>query len=174
MKTTVESIITTPNTSSYMGMIYEAMDAMFSDKDTDVIMQKFAKDMAKSSINRVVKERSEYNRRIGNKEKIKDAVEKVQTNRIKLKLNFNTLVSDLKEGKITDKQWTDEINTFAKTEPLEAKRIANRLKNQLRNKNTPSFVFEVKYANTTKEPIVLLADKFQDALLNPSKMEEKE
>ncbi|WP_167363346.1 hypothetical protein [Myroides odoratimimus] len=57
---------------------------------------------------------------------------------------------------------------------MEAKRIANRLKNQLRNKNTPSFVFEVKYANTTKEPIVLLADKFQDALLNPSKMEEKE
>ncbi|SHM53963.1 hypothetical protein SAMN05444275_11531 [Myroides odoratimimus subsp. xuanwuensis] len=87
-----------------MGMIYEAMDAMFSDKDTDVIMQKFAKDMAKSSINRVVKETSEYNRRIGNKEKIKDAVEKVQTNRIKLKLNFNTLVSDLKEGKITDQQ----------------------------------------------------------------------
>ncbi|MGL4585126.1 MAG: LPD38 domain-containing protein, partial [Flavobacterium sp.] len=174
MKAAVESIITTPSTSPYVGMIYGGMDAMFSDKDTDVIMQKFAKDMAKSSVNRVVKETSEYNRRIGNKEKIKDAVEKIETDRLKLKLNFNTLVSDLKEGKITEKQLTDEINTLSKTEPFEAKRIANRVKDQLRNKNTPAFVFEVKYANTAKERAVLLADKFGDALLNPTKMDEKE
>ncbi|MDM1499071.1 LPD38 domain-containing protein [Myroides odoratimimus] len=174
MKAAVESIITTPSTSPYVGMIYGGMDAMFSDKDTDVIMQKFAKDMAKSSVNRVVKETSEYNRRIGNKEKIKDAVEKIETDRLKLKLNFNTLVSDLKEGKITEKQLTDEINTLSKTEPFEAKRIANRVKDQLRNKNTPSFVFEVKYANTAKERAVLLADKFGDALLDSSKMEDKE
>jgi hypothetical protein len=174
MKAAVESIITTPSTSPYVGMIYGGMDAMFSDKDTDVIMQKFAKDMAKSSVNRVVKETSEYNRRIGNKEKIKDAVEKIETDRLKLKLNFNTLVTDLKEGKITQKQLTDEINTLAKNEPFEAKRIANRVKDQLSNKNTPAFVFEVKYANTAKERAVLLADKFGDALLNPAKMEDKE
>ncbi|KUF38973.1 hypothetical protein AS361_03760 [Myroides marinus] len=174
MKAAVESIITTPSTSPYVGMIYGGMDAMFSDKDTDVIMQKFAKDMAKSSVNRIVKETSEYNRRIGNKEKIKEDVEKIEIDRLKLKLNFNTLVADLKEGNITQQDITSEINKLADKEPFEAKRIANRVKDQLRNKNTPSFIFEVKYANTAKEKAVLLADKFGDALLDPSKMQDKE
>ncbi|MVX36321.1 LPD38 domain-containing protein, partial [Myroides sp. LoEW2-1] len=174
MKAAVESIITTPSTSPYVGMIYGGMDAMFSDKDTEQIMQKFGKDMARSSVNRVVKETSEYNRRIGNKEKIKDAVEKIEIEKLKLKLNFNTLVADLKEGKITQKDINEEIKKLAEKEPFEAKRIKNRVKDQLRNKDTPSFVFEVKYANTAKEKAVLLADKFGDSLLNISTMEDRE
>ncbi|EHQ41783.1 hypothetical protein [Myroides odoratus] len=43
--------------------------------------------MAKSSVNRVVKQTSEYNHRIGNKEKIKEAVEEIEINQLKTKLN---------------------------------------------------------------------------------------
>ncbi len=174
MKAAVESIITTPSTSPYVGMVYGGMDAMFSDKETKQVMDKFAKDMAKSSINRVVKETSEYNRRIGNKEKIKDAVEEIEINRLKTKLNFNTLTSDLKEGKITRKEIDKEISELAKDNPFEAKRIAKRINDQLRNQNTPAFVFEVKYARSAKEKAVLLEDKFGDALKDNSKMQDKE
>lgn len=174
MKAAVESIITTPSTSPYVGMVYGGMDAMFSDKDTKQVMDKFAKDMAKSSVNRVVKETSEYNRRIGNKEKIKEAVEKIEIERLKTKLNFNTLVADLKEEKITRKEINDEIKKLAETEPFEAKRISNRVTDQLKNQRTPAFVFEVKYARSAKEKAVLLIDKFGDALKEPSKLQEKE
>lgn len=174
MKAAVESIITTPSTSPYVGMIYGGMDAMFSDKDTEQVMQKFAKDMAKSSVNRVVKETSEYNRRIGNKEKIKEAVEEIEINRLKTKLNFNTLVADLKERKITQKEIDKELDKLAETEPFEARRVANRISDQLKNQKTPAFVFEVKYARSAKEKAVLLVDKFGDALKDPSKLQEKE
>ncbi|WP_036462572.1 hypothetical protein [Myroides odoratus] len=44
----------------------------------------------------------------------------------------------------------------------------------MKNKKTPAFVFEVKYARSAKEKAVLLVDKFGDALKYPSKLQEKE
>jgi hypothetical protein len=174
LKASVESYITTPSTSPWIGVTYDTADFIVSDKDLKDRFLDFGGKTLKSFTGRVVKETSEYNRRIGNKEKIKDAVEEIEINRLKTKLNFNTLVADLKEGKITKKEINDEINELAKDKPFEAKRVAKRVKDQLINKDTPSFVFEVKYANTAKEKAVLLSDKFGDALLDYSKMQEKE
>ena len=54
-KAAVESFITTPSTSPYVGFLYGGLDAMASDKDGKEVMGKLGKDLLKSTFNRVRK-----------------------------------------------------------------------------------------------------------------------
>ncbi|MCP1996646.1 LPD38 domain-containing protein [Flavobacterium sp. HSC-61S13] len=175
MKAAVESIVTTPSTSPYIGMLYGGMDAMMSDKDSKAIMDKFKNDMLKSSFNRAVKETSEFNRRIGQNEEIKKELEKIEIENLKFKNEVKAVVKDHLDGNITRTEVNKKLNEITTDmSAYDKKRARTRVSDQIKNKNVNSAVFEIKYANNAQHKALLMVELFGSDLNNSEKLSKED
>jgi hypothetical protein len=170
MKGAVEALITTPSTSPHIGFLYGGLDAMASDKDSKEILKDLGKDLLKSTVNRVKKQTSDFNRRLSNNKIIQKKIEKIEIDNAKTKRKFKDLTDGLIEKTITNAQVVEELKEVAKESPAEATRLAKMIRNRVKNKNISSSVFEIKYANSAEHRALLLVELFGDNLKDISKL----
>lgn len=168
MKGAVESFITSPSTTPYVGVLYGGLDALMSDKDGSEVVEKLGKDILKSTKNRLHKTTSDYNRRMDNNNRIKEKIDKLKTEDIKSKNEFRTTVKKYIDGDITDKQLEKTIMDAYEKSPFDAKRMINKAKDMIKHKDVNPYVFEIKYSEP-KVRAIMLADMFGDDLLDEKK-----
>lgn len=172
MKGAIESLITTPSTSPYVGMFYGGLDALVSDKDGKQVVEKLGKDILKSSVNRVYKETSDYNRRLENNEKLKEKIDRIEVEDIKTKTEFKQTMNDYFDGTKTAKDVEDKIREIYELSPYDAQRMVNKAKEMIKYKDVNPFVIEMKYSNK-KVRALMLVEMFGDDLENAYKTDPK-
>jgi hypothetical protein len=173
MKGAVESIITTPSTSPFIGLLYGGLDAILADEEAKKAMGNDEARVFKSLTGRLLKTTSEYNRRINFDKNFDKQISKLEIYDIKNKAKFKDLTRKLIKGEIDSKVLGDELVTLAKKSPFDAKRMGNIIKSVAKNPNVPQMVYEIKFA-TAKERALYLANIFGGDFLDAQKEMSKE
>ena len=173
MKGAVESIITTPSTSPFIGLLYGGLDTILADEEAKKAMGNDEARVFKSLTGRLLKTTSEYNRRINFDKNFDKQISKLEIYDIKNKAKFKDLTRKLIKGEIDSKVLGDELVTLAKKSPFDAKRMGNIIKSVAKNPNVPQMVYEIKFA-TAKERALYLANIFGGDFLDTQKEMSKE
>lgn len=173
-KAAVESFITTPSTSPYVGFLYGGLDAMASDKDGKEVMSKLGKDLLKSTFNRVRKETTDFNRRLENDKALKKKIEQVEIENLKTKSLFKKYANAYTNKEMSVAEISKELEKVAQDNPFEAKRLKKMIKDKIKNKDVSPYVFEIKYAKSAESKALMLIDLFGDDLKDMSKLEPEE
>ncbi len=171
LKGAVESIITTPATSPWVGLAYGGADYIFAEEKTQD--KKMIQDyFLKSFKGRVVKETSEFNRNLSMQEKLQERKsEMLKNNRedIERKQAVKSLAEQINAKEITLTDAIKEIKSFSydsevnKTKDLP--RRINQLKERIQNKGVSQIVFDVKYELNKENRAVLLQEYFGAELI---------
>ena len=173
-KAMIESIITTPSTSPYVGFLYGGLDVVASDKDGKEVMSKLGKDLLKSTFNRVRKETTDFNRRLENDKALKKKIEQVEIDNLKTKSLFKKYADAYTNKEMSVAEISKELEKVAQDNPFEAKRLKKMIKDKIKNKDISPYVFEIKYAKSAESKALMLIDLFGDDLKDMSKLEPEE
>lgn len=173
-KAAVESFITTPSTSPYVGFLYGGLDAFTSDKDGKEVLNKLGKDLLKSTLNRALKETTDFNRRLSNNEVLKEKITEQEIENVKNKTLFKKYADGLISKEMTPKQVQSELEEIAKESPFEAKRLYKMIVDRVKNKDISPYVFEIKYAKSAESKALMLIDLFGSDLKDTKKLSKEE
>lgn len=163
MKGAVESMITSPSTTPYVGALYGGMDALYSDKDAKEVLKKLKKDIERSSLRRIRKETNDFNRRLTQNQKMKDKIEARSVEDTKTKYEFKRLVDSYNKGEVTKNELKDKIIDVYKESPYDGNRMFKKAVEMIQNKDVSPYVFELKYAEP-KDRAIMLVEIFGDDL----------
>ncbi len=173
MKGATESLITTPSTSPFIGLLYGGLDTMLADEDAKEAMKDTKNRLLKSISGRLMKTTSEFNRRINLDNKFTKEISKMEIYDIKNKAKFKDLTKKLMKKEITEDVLIKELTTLAEKNPFDAKRMANIIKSTVENPQVSQTVYQIKFA-PAKERALYLVHIFGDTYLEESKVIGKE
>ena len=156
MKGAVESIITTPSTSPFIGLLYGGLDTILADEEAKKAMGNDEARVFKSLTGRLLKTTSEYNRRINFDKDFDKEISKIEIYDINNKAKFKDLTRKLIKGEIKSKEVSDELIKLAKESPFDVKRMGNIIKSVAKNPNVPTTVYEIKFAPPKERAIYLV------------------
>ena len=168
MKGAVESIITTPSTSPFIGLLYGGLDTILADEEAKKAMGNDEARVFKSLTGRLLKTTSEYNRRINFDKDFDKEISKIEIYDIKNKAKFKDLTRKLIKGEVKSKDLGDELLKLADESPFDVKRMGNIIKSVAKNPNVPQTVYEIKFA-PPKERAIYLAKIFGGDFLDTGK-----
>jgi len=168
MKGAVESIITTPSTSPFIGLLYGGLDAILADEEAKQAMGNDEARVFKSLTGRLIKTTSEYNRRINFDKDFDKEISKLEIYDIKNKAKFKDLTKKLLRKEIDSDVLGEELVKLAKESPFDAKRMANIIESTVKNPNVPQMVYQIKFA-TAKERALYLTKIFGGDFLDAEK-----
>ncbi|GEM_PF-5461597 len=172
MKAFVESLVTTPSTNPYVGMLYGGADYIFAKEETKE--KKMFNDYIKKSFSgRVFKETNEFNR----EKKIDEATENMilENNREKLKKDakMGLIADEVIAGNMSKNDAFKEIeNSF--DNPKDIVKQKKKLNERLLNKNVSSFVFDVKWEFNPKNKAILLMHLYGKDFNNDAVLDDKQ
>ena len=167
MKGAVESIITTPSTSPFVGVLYGGLDVALSDKDSKDSMGDIKKSILKSVTGRFKKTTSDFNRRKDYDKLFVKEFSKVAIKNLKDKFIFKDLAKGLLNGETTNDEIEKEFSRLAGEDVFEFKRMVNTFKATLQNPNKNPIIMDLKF-RTPGQRALILADIFGDKLLGES------
>lgn len=156
LKVVVESIITSPQTNPFVGIMYGGADAIV----TDVDAKKRAGVIYDSFIKRILSETSDFNRQLNKKALVQEQLDKntdeygETRNKAKQILNKYGSVNELLKN---EKSLIADIEGYSK-DPVIQKDLVNRIKSLVKKDGISSMVFDVKYGtnNNIKNKALLI------------------
>ncbi|MDV3537896.1 hypothetical protein CMU94_02010 [Elizabethkingia anophelis] len=156
LKALVESIITSPQTNPFVGIMYGGADAIV----TDVDAKKRVGVIYDSFIKRILSETSDFNRQLNKKALVQEQLDKntdeygETRNKAKQILNKYGSVNELLKN---EKSLIADIEGYSK-DPLVQKDLVNRIKSLVKKDGISSMVFDVKYGtnNNVKNKALLI------------------
>lgn len=173
MKGAVESIITTPSTSPFIGLLYGGLDTILADEEAKKAMGNDEARVFKSLTGRLIKTTSEYNRRINFDKDFDKEISKLEIYDINNKAKFKDLTKKLLRKEIDSDVLSEELVKLAKESPFDAKRMANIIQSTVKNPNVPQMVYQIKFA-TAKERALYLTKIYGGDFLDVEKEMSKE
>lgn len=141
-KAFVESMITSPSTNPFVGMLYGGADAASSDKDMKQIGKEFATTIGKSTLKRVVSYPTDFNRQLATNDKLQDQIDNINIEKYKTKAKFADLTKQFIAKEITEKELVDEV---LKLDPNDQKTMVNRIKDKIRMQDVDGSIIDIKY-----------------------------
>ncbi|MBS3915302.1 MAG: hypothetical protein KG003_12465, partial [Bacteroidetes bacterium] len=152
-KAFVESLITSPNTNPFVGVLYGGADAIASDKDLKSIGKDLFKTIYKSTGKRVVSYSSDFNRKLETREDLEDKLDKIKAENYRQKAEFNKLAKDYINKEIS----RDELNSkLQELEPNDRKRLVNKIKDKIKLKNIDSNILDIKYEQDAEAKALMI------------------
>ncbi|WP_185654155.1 hypothetical protein [Elizabethkingia meningoseptica] len=156
LKSLVESIITSPQTNPFVGIMYGGADAIV----TDVDAKNRAGIIYNSFIKRILTETSDFNRQLNKKALVQEQLDKntdeygETRNKAKQILNKYGSVNELLKN---EKSLIEDIEGYS-NDPVIQKDLVNRIKSLVKKDGISSMVFDVKYGtnNNVKNKALLI------------------
>ena len=165
LKGAAEAIITTPSTSPFVGGLYGGLETMAKDKDSVGLLKRLADNVFKSTVKRVYKQTSPFNRALNLKKVLSDDLAKIEIEEIKNKKIYTDFANQILEGTLDKKDLSEKLNALAKKSPLDVKRAVRTIKKIVENPNVSIYVSMIKYS-PPKQRAVMLVRLFGDGLFN--------
>lgn len=173
MKGAVESIITTPSTSPFVGILYGGADVVVSDGDIKENIEKIRKSFVKSFSARLFKTTSEFNSRVDWDKKFEKEFAKKEIEVLKEKAKIKELANEYKKGNKTNEDINKEFDRLANKDVFEAKRLMNTFNEVVSNPKGSVTIIDLKFRKPAQRAIIL-ASIFGDKLLQEGKELSKE
>jgi len=172
-KSFVESIVTSPGTNPYLGIIYAGLDATMSEDQTKNRLEVLKENTLKNIGKRAIGFGKPYNVTLEEKEKLKEQIEEIQAENI----IFNKKVDDIAKGFINKtesrKVLVDRLKKELKLEPFKAERAVKRLEDKIKFSDVDQFYLDLKYENNNEVKALMIFNKFGDiSKLSPEKRKE--
>lgn len=160
-KAFVESLITTPDTNPFIGMLYGGAEAMSSNKDAKDVGENLVKNIYKSTGKRVVSYTSDFNRNLEAKQKLEKQIDEVKLKDAILKSNIK-LASDRFIAKdITKDQLMDE---FKDLDPFDKKRAIMKIRDKKMMKDVESNIIDIKYEKSARVKALMIQNYYGNIL----------
>jgi len=163
MKGAVESLITTPSTSPFVGVLYGGLDVVLADEDAKKSMEDVRKSILKSVTGRVKKSTSEFNRRKDWDKIYLKEFSKAQIKNLKDKAIFKDLAKGLLNKEITNEEANKVFKRMAGEDVYEFKRMVNTFKETVKFPNKNPVILDLQF-RTPSQRAIILADIFGDQL----------
>jgi hypothetical protein len=144
-KAFVESLITSPNTNPFVGILYGGADAISSDKNAKAIGKKLLDDIGKSTVKRVVSYSSDFNRKLQTRKELQEKIDKVKIENYKMKAEFNDLAKQFINKEFSKEELKSKLNEL---EPDDKKRMWNKIKDKMKLKDIDGAILDIKYEQT--------------------------
>jgi hypothetical protein len=150
LKAVVESIVTSPTTSPYVGLMYGGADAMASDKEGAAIMKDLGNNLMKSFSKRVIGSATEY-QEVANKNKFMEKeLEKIGQEEEYENLKIKSFVKEIKNGEKT----LDDLLEFTKGMTAKDREYAkNKYREMMKNEalDIPREIKDIVYFTYPKQ-----------------------
>jgi hypothetical protein len=160
-KAFVESLITSPSTNPFVGMLYGGADAASSDKDMKNIGKDLFQTVYKSTGKRVVSYSSDFNRQLAGKVELQEEIDAINIKQYKEKAEFNKVAKQFVDKEISKEDLRSKIN---EAEPSDRKRIVNKVKDKIRFKDIDATIIDIKYEQGAAVKALLIAHYYGDIL----------
>ena len=160
-KAFVESLITTPDTNPFVGIMYAGAEAMSSNKDAKNVGENLAKNIYKSTGKRIVSYTSDFNRNLEAKQKLEKQIDEIKLKDAILKSEIK-LASDRFIAKdITKEQLMDE---FKDLDPFDKKRALMKIRDKKIMKDVESNIIDIKYEKSAKVKALMIQNYYGNIL----------
>lgn len=160
-KAFVESLITTPDTNPFVGIMYAGAEAMSSNKDAKNVGENLVKNIYKSTGKRIVSYTSDFNRNLEAKQKLEKQIDEIKLKDAILKSEIK-LASDRFIAKdITKEQLMDE---FKNLDPFDKKRALMKIRDKKMMKDVESNIIDIKYEKSAKVKALMIQNYYGNIL----------
>ncbi len=162
LKGAVESMITTPSTNPFIGMLYGGAEAMTSDKDLNEIGKDFSKNVQKSVIKRMVSHTSQFNRSYNkNREFLEEERSKALKEDIR-NIEVKKLAKEFMAGTVDMNGLKDRIKSMD-LDKKETKKLINRIKDSKRlSKIVDRNILDIKFEDNAKVRALMIWNRYGD------------
>lgn len=164
VKAVIESYITSASTNLYVGMVYGGLDTMFVPEENHSTGNQIQKNLKKAFTARVLKNTSEYNRRIDIMKSTEKAMAKEDVKQVKFKRDIKKFTERIIAGEETKESVIEKLKGIHDDNEFDFKRAKGWVVDRIKNQDTPSAVWEMKYAGSAKKKAIVLASIFGDNL----------
>ena len=145
LKGAVESLITTPRTNPFIGVLYAGADGIASeDKTLKDMAGKVGKDMLSSFDKRVISHTSDFNRQINRLRPVEDDLKEIKTVNDYREVDLEELTKDLYNNKVSIPVFLEKLQEMKPTEK-EAKKIESKLKSLFKYKDVDRYVIGLAF-----------------------------
>lgn len=168
MKGAVESMITTPSTSPFVGVLYGGLDVALSDKESAESMADIKKSILKSVTGRFHKSTSEFNRREDYDKLFIKEFSKVEIKNLKNKFIFKDLAKKVVNKETTNEEINNEFKRMAGDDVFEFERLVKTFEETIKNPHKNPIILDLQFRKPYQRALIL-AEIFGDNLLEEKK-----
>ena len=158
-KAAVESFITTPETNPFIGMLYGGADVIATDKDAQGVGKKFAENIGKSVVKRIVGHTSEFNRQLEASKSLEEKLDKIKLEDAINNKKFKEIATQYANKEITDVEFKEKTKDL---DPIDQKRLRNKIKDKIRLKDVEGAVLDIKYEKSAEARAVMILHYYGD------------
>lgn len=155
----VESLITSPNTNPFVGILYGGADAVSSDKDMKSIGKELFSTIYKSTGKRIISYTSDFNRMVGAKQDLQKKVDDINIERYKMQAQFNDLAKEYMNKEIT---LTDINSKLKELDPNDRKNMISKIKDKIRLKGVDGNILDIKYEKDAEAKALMIMYHYGD------------
>lgn len=155
----VESFITSPGTNPFVGMLYGGADAASSDKGMKQIGGELVKTTLKSFTKRTHSYTSDFNRQLAGKKEMQEKLDAINIEKHRTKAEFNTLTKQFVNKEISK---ADLDSKMGELEPIEKKRMYNKIKDKIRLKDVDGTILDIKYEQGNEAKALMIMHYYGD------------
>ena len=156
-KAFVESLITSPNTNPFVGVLYGGAEAVSSDKDFKQIGKKLAEDIYKSTGKRIVGYTSDFNRQLETNKQLEEKIEQVKLKDAIQKKEFKDLADGFINKEITRTELKEKLKNL---EPEDKERFMNKLKDRAKMKDVSGTILDIKYERSPEIKALMIVHHY--------------
>lgn len=158
-KAFVESLITTPDTNPFIGILYGGAEAMSSNKDAKNVGENLVKNIYKSTGKRLISYTSDFNRNLEAKQKLEEKIGDIKLEDAILKSKIKIASDQYIAKDITKDQLMDE---FKDLDPFDKKRALMKIRDKKVMKNIDSNIIDIKYEKSAKIKALMISSYYGD------------
>ena len=156
-KAFVESLITSPNTNPFVGVLYGGAEAVSSDKDFKQIGKKLMEDIYKSTGKRIVGYTSDFNRQLETNKQLEEKIEQVKLKDAIQKKEFKDLADGFINKDITRTELKEKLKDL---DPDDQKRFMNKLKDRAKMKDVSGTILDIKYERSPEIKALMIVHHY--------------
>ncbi len=168
-KGAVESLITTPSTSPFVGLLYGGLDTMIGNEYLDSkmagVQRDVSKTLMKSVTGRFYKTGSKYNLVTDWDKTLKEVFTAEDIKQAKISLQASVIIKEAKLGNKSDDEVVEELTKLSGDDSYTLKRLLGRFKTTLGKPDASAFTNDLAW-RSPYEKVQILLEVFGDDLLN--------
>lgn len=171
MKAMVESVLTSPSTNPYLGIMYGGLDAAITDKSFKEKSQVALENTLKNVSKRITNVGKPYNKTLEEKEELKKKIEVIQAENIIFNAKIDDIAKDYINKKDNKEVFRNKLIKELKLEPFKADRAVNRIVDKIKFKDVDPFYIDLKYEQDNEVKALMLFNHLGD--VKKLKMEDR-
>lgn len=171
MKAMVESVLTSPSTNPYLGIMYGGLDAAITDKSFKEKSKVAIENTLKNVSKRITNVGKPYNKTLEEKEELKKKIEVIQAENIIFNAKIDDIAKDYINKKDSKEVFRNKLIKELKLEPFKADRAVNRIVDKIKFKDVDPFYIDLKYEQDNEVKALMLFNHLGD--VKKLKMEDR-